>query len=209
MSDEKYAAFHKKLLAAQKQMSGGVSHDARNDFARFDYTSSEAIIASSSKAMSDAGLTFVHDWEYSTERSEVIITCEVSDGGHVMVRSYNFPVFEQKGKPIDKALAGAVTTCLAYALRGILNFPRPDKSDDIAARDDEKFEPKARLHKPKPEPAFDGSETAKLRIARSYNMATKDFTSEEWKNFQSMTKQDIHSYVVDKLKKMSEEAKPS
>lgn len=43
---------------------------------------------------------------------------------------------EESGRPLDKTLAGSLTTALAYAMRDILLIPRSDRIADMDRRDD-------------------------------------------------------------------------
>ena len=52
-----------------------------------------------------------------------------------------WPAVEQKGRPIDKAEGGALTTALGYAIRDVLCLPRDDQYADMDRRDDRDHEP--------------------------------------------------------------------
>ena len=53
-----------------------------------------------------------------------------------------FPIIEDKGRPLDKALAGALTTSLAYYLRDLLLIPKQDENQ-VDKRDDTRHIPQA------------------------------------------------------------------
>src|SRR5258707_6928030 len=49
------------------------------------------------------------------------------------------PIVEDKSRPMDKAVATALTYNLGYTLRGLLLLPRVE--DEVDQRDDRKYEP--------------------------------------------------------------------
>lgn len=138
------------LVRAQHKMSG-VSHDARNEHQKFNYTSSEAIIKSARQILSSENLVVfvgdceVRDWPVDGALS-YHMTVHLLHGPSGEERIFKRPVpFEaQKGRPWDKAIFGADTTGLAYALRGLLLIDRPDNDDDVSGRDDDGYDPRGR-----------------------------------------------------------------
>jgi hypothetical protein len=127
------------LTAAQSSIKA-IPHDARNDFHKYRYTSSESIIAECKAALAAQGLSLMPAGQ----------SIAVVDGQLLLVRQFTllhtsgeerqlataWPVVPDKGRPADKATASAATTSLAYLLRDLLLAPRVDPADDLAARED-------------------------------------------------------------------------
>jgi hypothetical protein len=149
--NEIYGALVKAQAAA-----GAVAKDSKNQFMRFNYASADHIVWEARTALSSAGLALVTlGWTLvpSPEKDAMVV-------GHVDV-SYRLvhgsgehldfaaatPVLVEKGRPLDKALAGAITSNLGYFLRGLLLLPRLEEAE-IEARDDRAYDP----HAPQPAP---------------------------------------------------------
>lgn len=64
---------------------------------------------------------------------------------------FSVPVLPEKGRPIDKAEAGARTYALSYFLRDLLLIPRVDEGTDVDQRDDREY--RARAPRPQAVPA--------------------------------------------------------
>ena len=123
-------------------------HDATNPHHRYGYTSAEGLIGVARGPLAANGLSLV----------TVGSTLSGSDGAHVLDVTYllahasgeslaihrSWPVVVGSGRPLDKALAGAVTTCLGYTLRDVLLIERPDDGADSPDQRDD------RDHKPAP-----------------------------------------------------------
>ena len=142
----------KALIAAQATIRA-VVHDARNEFHKYDYTSSEAIISEGKTALTAAGLALIpltqelptaageNSSRYEVHRSFLLVH---GVSGESLTLTTAWPVHVDKGKTVDKAVASAVTTSLAYLLRDLLLMPRVDKGDDLAAREDRPVKEKPR-----------------------------------------------------------------
>jgi hypothetical protein len=127
------------LVAAQASIKA-IPHDARNDFHKYRYTSSEAILTECKAVLSANGLALLPDGQ----------TITIADGQLLLVRQFTllhtsgeerklttaWPIVPDKGRPADKATASAATTSLAYLLRDLLLAPRVDPADDLAGRED-------------------------------------------------------------------------
>lgn len=137
-----------------------VAHDNRNSHHGYRYTSAEAVIEASIGPMSQAGLALVqcgweplapavdvwHDVNDKGEPTEAKVSGParlriryvlVSESGHSWeMPAVTMPVLPEKGRPIDKAEATALTYSLGYTLRGLLKIPRTDDGDDLDQRDD-------------------------------------------------------------------------
>lgn len=131
--------------------------DARNAYHNYTYASAEEIITVANAAMDKTGLALisVNDEMKQAPSGFVLdrtwILCH-SSGEQVSLRTQGWPVIPDKGRPLDKALAAALTTSLAYRLRDLLQIPRVSPDDDIAGRDDRHHEPEAKPNGPPKEP---------------------------------------------------------
>ena len=134
------------LVAAQKA-ARALSHDKRNDFHKYDYTSAEAILAAGRKALTAAGLALVPTGgnlqilNTSGESFPPLVVLIRSflllhTSGESVQLSCSWPVVPDKGRPLDKATASADTTSLAYLIRDLLCLPRVQHADDLAGRED-------------------------------------------------------------------------
>ena len=137
------------LCDAQKSLRG-LQTDARNDFARYSYVSSDKMIEAGSRALAAAGLALVtveNQIDPLTVDSTTILrhrrvfrvlhtSGESVDMEHVWIAE------RAKGRPWDKAIASSDTTGLSYFLRGLLLVARGDESDDMD-HTQSKPEPKA------------------------------------------------------------------
>jgi hypothetical protein len=126
------------LCDAQRSLRG-LQTDARNDFARYSYVSSDKMIEAGSRALSAAGLALVtveNQIDPLTVDSTTFLrhrrvfrllhtSGESVDMEHVWVAAL------AKGRPWDKAIASSDTTGLSYFLRGLLLVARGDESDDM------------------------------------------------------------------------------
>jgi len=74
------------------------------------------------------------------------LTCAATGETRVYITPWLF--FEEKGKPIDKALAGALSSSLNYFLRDLLLVVREEEGN-MDRRNDKEYEPK---RKPEPFP---------------------------------------------------------
>lgn len=129
------------LLEAQRAVAG-IGKDAHNDFGRYDYVSAEAMIAGARQALHQAGLTFYASaTQIVCEGQAVQVTYRLSHPGSGQEITYqrDWPISRDlgrgKSKPEDKAIAGALTACLSYTLRGLLLIPRVDPSEEMDAGD--------------------------------------------------------------------------
>lgn len=136
---------HKQLMAALAEAQiavNGVEKNARNDYAGYDYVSADGMVRQLRVALLNAGLAFFRaGWHLDGDKvvSEFALVHPKS-GAHKTIKA-EMPVFEAKGRPLDKAVLGALTTSLSYVLRDLLLVPRVDEleidnrpSDEPAAR---------------------------------------------------------------------------
>lgn len=118
-----------------------VSKDSTVDFGRkYNYTSAEEMIRESRRALHGAGLALVRSaWRMKVIEATPIVECDyilAHTGGETMTFcDLPWPVIEGDKRPIDKAVAGALTTSLAYFLRDLLLIPKQDEAE-MDKRDD-------------------------------------------------------------------------
>jgi len=131
------------LLAAQSRLQNGVAKDARVEYGKgYDYVSAEQMISAARAALHAADLTLVRTaWQFvdGTDARPPLVLCDYNlmhGSGEVMqFAGLPWPIIEQNGRPLDKALAGALTTSLAYFLRDLLMVPKVD-GEEVDRRDD-------------------------------------------------------------------------
>ena len=148
-----------EALAACRDRCKAAPHDAVNAFHKYRYSSAEVILAEAGRAMKNSGLTVIPVRERLTVLdcgSVAVYTLDLdlllahSSGECLPLEVRGWPVIPDKGRPLDKAFASALTTSLAYKLRDLLGMPRTDPADDIAAREDREEQPPAPPRKAEP-----------------------------------------------------------
>lgn len=143
MTDTKTLA--SALLAAQKALPS-VGKDAKNSFHHYSYVSAEAMIGACRDALHGAGLTVRRaGWKFdgTPEGGIVNSTFVLSHGptGESVSDEIAWICVPEKGRPIDKAMAGALTSSLGYYLRDLLLVPREDENE-MDKRDDSSYQPR-------------------------------------------------------------------
>jgi len=136
------------LLTAQGNI-GGVGKDATNSFHKYNYTSAEQMIGSCRKVLNEAGLVIYRkNWtpgEPFGQNGERMIRATFvvahPESGQCHEDEVTWPAVPDKGRPLDKAMAVALTTALSYWLRDLLLVPRND--DTMDERDDANYQPPA------------------------------------------------------------------
>ena len=130
------------LLVAQGAISG-VSKDARNTFHKYAYTSAEGMIGACRDALQRGGVVarrtgweIVGDGLYVQSRLLVCHGWTGESAESVVV----WPIVVEKGRPVDKAVASALTTSLSYWLRDLLCLPREDETGHMDGRNDDRNE---------------------------------------------------------------------
>lgn len=153
-----------KAIAIAQSKIRRVGHDAKNAHHQYRYTSAEAVIEACIGPMSEAGLGLVQmGWDRLAPVSDV--WCVIDDKGQTLelretssarlrvryllvhesgasweLPAITIPVLPEKGRPLDKAEATALTYSLGYTLRGLLRVPRAEGDDDADQRDDRNVE---------------------------------------------------------------------
>ena len=134
------------LLVAQGAIDG-VGKDARNTFHKYAYTSAEGMISACRAALQVGGITARRvSWEIRGTDSQqfVVSALEIAHGytGESARSEIAWPIIPDKGRPFDKAVAGALTTSLGYWLRDLLCLPREDEDGHMDGRDDRGHDPR-------------------------------------------------------------------
>jgi hypothetical protein len=143
-------------VAAAQQRCRAASKDAKNAHYGYKYASAEAIITEAKAALADSGLSIIpvkQHVENAVLSREFVL---MHENGESMTIVTTWPVVPDKGRPVDKAVAIAATTSLAYMLRDLLLMPRVDDADDLPARAD------------KPQPAADRTTVEQLKKIKEY-----------------------------------------
>ncbi len=119
-------------LAAAQASADRIDKDSRNDFARFDYTSAESMMAMWTVIGETHGLSLYPaalNIEGGVLRACWILEHAESEGTREI--RMDWPIVEAKGKPMDKAVASARTSSLGYLIRDLLIAPRVHPTDDM------------------------------------------------------------------------------
>lgn len=122
-----YAGLVRAQLAVQF-----AAKDARNEFHKYNYASAESMIGTCRVALGNAGIVARRrSWRISEDGLFVLSTFEVASVTGETLTDSDVPwaIVAEKGRPIDKALAAALTTCLSYWLRDLLLLPREEEAD--------------------------------------------------------------------------------
>src|SRR3990167_1739461 len=143
-----------KALSEARDRCKPAPNDAQNAYHKYRYTSAEAVVTAANEAMQKSGLALIPLLEdvrpveatgTGDDGKTFVIAKTVLDrtwilshesGESLTLRLVGWPVIPEKGRPLDKALAGALTGSLAYRLRDLLQIPRISAEDDISGRDD-------------------------------------------------------------------------
>lgn len=131
------------LLNAQLSVAG-VQKNARNDFAKYDYVSADGMVGQLRLSLLNNGLVFFRrSWSLNNGQVHSVFVLSHPESGESEESAVSMPVVETKGRPSDKAVLGALTTCLSYVLRDLLLVPRVDELEiDNRSNDDVVSKPK-------------------------------------------------------------------
>lgn len=155
-------------LAKAQALAKAVGKDAKNKFHGYKYASAEAVIEEARKALAEAGVAvFAVRWEvehgdqhphteFDDERKQEVVVFRldmlrvhyrVMHGAEWIDCETVSYIVPEKGRPDDKAQAGALTTNLSYFLRALLLLPREDEGGEQEVgpekRDDSGYQPRA------------------------------------------------------------------
>ncbi len=140
------------LLKAQAAITPA-EKNATNAFHRYDYVSADAMVDHCRRVLCDCGLTVSqlgverlgdpNAEARPTEWMRVGYVAYHAESGTSFAWAHDFPAVSEKGRPSDKAVCGALTVNLSYAIRGLLLVPRSDENEPDK-RDDRHYDPKAK-----------------------------------------------------------------
>lgn len=137
------------LVSARRDVRA-LAKDGTNDHHKYDYTKAETIIDEGRLVLVRAGLSLAQTGAVLGERpgtggTRIPVYCctyvLLHESGESMSWERDWPVLEGKGRPLDKAGGGALTTAYAYAIRDLLGLPRDDELAAMDRRDDRDYEP--------------------------------------------------------------------
>lgn len=157
-------ATNDKLNAAILRAQGRIKplqKASRNAFAGYDYASAEDVIQAAREALIAEGvLVTPGSWSVvrNGDHTDVSAFVYVCGHGGRFTAHFDFPAEVGKGKPLDKAVAGALTMGLREWLRVFLLIPRVDV-EEPDARDDRPVAP--------PKKTFSTKEFAPAPVAPS------------------------------------------
>ena len=135
-----------------------------NTYHKYRYASADDVIAVASAALGGSGLGLMplrsqlttlgsgSSTIYALDRTLLLAH---SSGEYTILTIQGWPVIPDKGRPLDKAYAIALTSSLSYLLRDLLQMPREDPTDDMSARDDRQATAAPAPPQPQPEPPPD------------------------------------------------------
>ena len=155
------------LKMAQDNL-GDVPKDSTNSFHKYKYTSSEQMISSCRDALLAGGLVFSELGSEIVEVCEGVVVARVSyrlnhpESGESFEWSRDFPIVPEKGRPLDKAFCGSLTSGMNYGLRGLLLVPRVDPSDEMDSD--------SRLNDSTSKPSKPSRQTKKSRPASDHDI---------------------------------------
>lgn len=133
-----------EALALARDKCKAAAKSSRNTHHGYAYASADEVIDTASEALHGSGLAVIPVSEeltvlgsgqlaiYALNR-ELMLTH--SSGEFVPLEVRGWPVVPDRGRPLDKAYAIALTSSLSYKLRDLLQMPRGTQ-DDVAAQDD-------------------------------------------------------------------------
>lgn len=154
------------LVLAQME-SRGVHKDKKNEFHRYNYVSTEALIMEAQGCLHAHGLALHPGGSQLvtiTASGSAVVPQEKGQafdaqpytvlilrrtwhlthaGGEVLEWSQDWPIVPERGRPLDKATAAADTASLGYTLRDLLLLARVEKGTDLDddSRDDGRRDP--------------------------------------------------------------------
>lgn len=131
-------------LALARDRCKAAAKDSKNTHHGYKYASADGVIATASEAMNGSGLALIPAAQelvvigsgsmavYALNRT---IFLSHSSGEFLPLEVRGWPVIPDRGRPLDKAFAIALTSSLAYTLRDLLQMPR-GTDDDVVSQDD-------------------------------------------------------------------------
>lgn len=154
------------LVAAQAAVQP-VGKASTNEHMGYKYASGDDVVAEGRRALNGAGLALFalrstiseHPYSWEDDKGQVHEDVQLRLDVHFrLVHSsgethdfdpFSVPVLPERGRPLDKAEAGARTYALSYFLRELLLIPRVAEAKqgeaDPDQRDDRRFEPRRQV----------------------------------------------------------------
>jgi hypothetical protein len=179
-----------------------------NDFHKYKYASADEVITVAKDALAETGLAIIPQSQKLSILGDGNATVHVLDrtiflshssGEFVPIEIGGWPVIPDKGRPLDKAVAVALTCSLAYWLRDLLQMPRGDEAD-MNTRDDRAHEPgkkpapvKADDPHDDPQPENGGPSAAMLRTELEHKV-------KELARLRGRTADEVHKGLRDAAK---------
>ena len=148
------------MVQAAKSLKA-IEKRGRNSFHKYEYATAEDVMDACRSALAAGGMAVdASEWEVEQVGESSFMLRQklriVHESGECQTRTIVWPIVPEKGRPMDKAVAVALTASLAYAVRGMLLAPRGIGEPDMSARDDTAYHPPqakpAAKPKPKPKP---------------------------------------------------------
>ena len=134
-----------RLIVAQQSISA-VGKGSQNDYHGYSYTSAEDMLKACRAALHDAGLVAIRKaWRIKEAgsaamvESHFVVSAPGLEGeGNTIEAKVVYPAIPGNGRPLDKAVSSALTTCFSYWLRDLLMLPRVDGLE-VDTRDDSNY----------------------------------------------------------------------
>lgn len=158
-------------LATARDRCKMAAKGSYNSFHKYAYASADEIILTAKESLEGTGLAIIPQKQrmsvlalgnkavYTLDRT---IFLSHASGEFVPLTVEGWPVIPDNGRPLDKALATALTTSMAYLLRDLLQMPRGESEDMNARNDTAEAKPAARTE-PAPAKTAAQPELATLR----------------------------------------------
>jgi hypothetical protein len=133
------------LVAAAKSLKA-IEKRGHNSFHRYEYATAEDVMDACRSALAAGGMAVdASEWDIQSMTDGSFLLRQklriVHESGEYRTRRIVWPIVPEKGRPLDKAVAVALTASLAYAVRGMLLAPRGIGEPDMSARDDTAYHP--------------------------------------------------------------------
>jgi hypothetical protein len=197
-----------QALAAARDRCRTAFKGGFNDFHKYKYASADEVITVAKDALAETGLAIIPQSQKLSILGDGNATVHVLDrtiflshssGEFVPIEIGGWPVIPDKGRPLDKAVAVALTCSLAYWLRDLLQMPRGDEAD-MNTRDDRAHEPgkkpapvKADDPHDDPQPENGGPSAAMLRTELEHKV-------KELARLRGRTADEVHKGLRDAAK---------
>jgi hypothetical protein len=135
-----------RLLDAQIALNH-IPLDGYNQHHKYKFASAEGIITACRSVLHTHGLMLRRGgWKFEGSPESGIVTSSMlldcPETGESIAEEIAWVATADKGRPIDKCIAAALTTSLGYYLRDLLLVPRDDEDESMDRRDDQKYEPR-------------------------------------------------------------------